>query len=47
MGGRVVNAGVSNQNYPLGDLVPSRSVPGAPVDGMLVVEATATRVELK
>lgn len=38
------NAGISNVDRPLGDAVASCSVPGASVDSVLVVEATALRI---
>ena len=42
----VIHAGISHQDCPLGDAVASGVVPGATVDGMLIVEATACRVAL-
>lgn len=38
------NAGISNVDRPLGDAVASCSVPGASVDSVLVVKATALRI---
>lgn len=41
------NAGISDQYGSLGDAMASGSVPGASVDSVLVVEATALCVNFK
>lgn len=43
---RVLAAGISNKNCPLLDIVPRLTKGRATVNGMLVVEASARRVEL-